>query len=265
MSNDKDRSIEAAGKEAERLLAELEERAPAGHTQDANPSLPTPTRPHISSHPTPQAATIRGRPGGLVWLFVIALVSIAGTLGVVGTLSTNRPSSSIQTQQQPSGSEPQNAEEPSAPKVHTEPYTSAIPNESSAQVSSGEALSQEQALSIIKGWLDGKPKVFAPPFISRAVDSYVANGPLWYDITKPGGSIDWLKANDSHYSYAFNTINSTISFSGKTNEPSITVSVTQDMAFHSPKGTKPTNSTDTYQYTFRQEHGSWKIWDYEKR
>lgn len=110
-----------------------------------------------------------------------------------------------------------------------------------------------------------KRKVFAPPFISQAADSYVANGPLWKDITKQGGSIDWLKTNNSHYSYAASTINNTIDFTGDASEPSIIVSVTQNMAFHDSKGIKRTNATDSYRYTFRQERGSWKIWDYKKQ
>jgi hypothetical protein len=250
MSNHNDNSIEAAGKEAERLLAELEAKAPVKSRQAA---------------PSPPAQASRQGQKSWAWVLVAVLASMAGTLGIVSRQSTSSPSPSTATTPPSSGSEPPQAGVRSEPKTQTEAYNPPTPRESTAKEASGEALSQEQALLIIKGWLDAKPRVFAPPFISEAVDPFVANGPLWNDITKPGGSIDWLKTNASHYTYASSTVNNPISFSEDSHEPSITVSITQSMAFHGPKGTKETNSTDTYRYTFRQENGNWKIWDYKKQ
>lgn len=274
MSNHNDHDIEAASQEAERLLAELESLTTASSRQAPRPS-PTPppapppppySAPQQSPQQSPQAHTSRKNQTGLVWLLVAALASFAGILGVASSFSARRSSFSTPTNQQPSNSEPPLAGELSAPKVHTEPYTPKRSHEATSQaLPSGEALTEEQALSIIKGWLMSKRKVFAPPFISQAADSYVANGPLWKDITKQGGSIDWLKTNNSHYSYAASTINNTIDFTGDASKPSIIVSVTQDMAFHDSKGIKRTNATDSYRYTFRQERGSWKIWDYKKQ
>ncbi|MCT0209450.1 MAG: hypothetical protein DCF18_10250 [Cyanobium sp.] len=265
MSNHNDRNIEAASQEAERLLAELETLAPATHTQAGNFAPPPPPLPYTSAQHSPAAHASRRKLKGWAWLLLIVLAGIAGTLGVVRSHFTSQSSPSNPPSKQPTHSEPREPGETSEPKAQTEPYTPSVSSEATNQEPSAEALTQEQAFSLIKGWLDAKPRVFAPPFISQAVDAYVANGPLWNDITKAGGSIDWLKENDSHYSYASNTINNITDFSRDTDEPSVTVSITQDMALHSPKGTKPTNSTDTYRYTFRQEGGNWKIWDYKKQ
>lgn len=262
MNQHDDHNIEAAGQEAIRLLAELESVGPATFEKDVPPS---PLR-KIAATSKPASATKSSsrRRMGKGWILVVSLGSIAATLGVVSSLSTIRPIASTPTSQQPSSSKPPQPVELPSPKIQTSPYTPNTSNETINPQPAGEALTQEQALSVIKGWLDAKQKVFAPPFTSQAVDSYVANGPLWNDITKPGGSIDWLKENNSYYSYGSNSIDSQISFSGDAREPSMIVSVTQDMTLHGPNGSKDIRSKDTYRYTFRQERGSWKIWDYKK-
>lgn len=266
MSNHNDRNIQAASQEAERLLAELEALAPATGRQGTNFTPPPPPPPPPSrAQPSPPTHASRRTEKAWAWILLIVLAGTTGALGIARLQYTSQSSPANPSSKQPSGSDLREGGEVAAPKVQTEPYTASAPSEGTNQELSGDALTQEQALAIIKGWLDAKPKVFAPPFISQAVDAYVANGPLWHDITKAGGSIDWLKENDSYYSYTSNTINDTISFSRDAIEPSVTVSITQDMALHSPKGTKPTNATDTYRYTFRQERGNWKIWDYKKQ
>lgn len=274
MSNHNDHNIEAASQEAERLLAELESLTAASGHQASRPSpTPSPAPPPAPPPPpngalqrSPQIEIPRKNKTGLAWLVIAALLGLAGITGVARSFYARRPSFSTPTNQQPSNSEPPLTGEGSAPKIHTKHYTPKESHEAATQaLPSGEALTEGRALSIIKGWLASNHKVFAPPFISQAIDSYVANGPLWEDITKPGGSIDWLKTNNSHYSYATSTINNSLNFTGDTSEPSIVVSVTQDMTFHGPKGIKQTNTTDTYRYTFRQERGNWKIWDYKKQ
>jgi hypothetical protein len=47
--------------------------------------------------------------------------------------------------------------------------------------------------------------------------------------------------------------------------PSIVVSVTEDSVLHSPSGSKPSRSSGNWVYTFKEEGGVWKLWDYRKQ
>ncbi|MBL6800212.1 MAG: ARC6/PARC6 family protein [Synechococcus sp. BS307-5m-G37] len=123
-------------------------------------------------------------------------------------------------------------------------------------------LTQQQARAIVEQWLTVKSQIFAPPFNTDLADQVVASGPLWTDLTKPDGSIQWLKNNNSYYSYSAIKVNRVIRYMPSPSMPSIVVSVTESSVLHSPKGTEPSFSTKDWLYTLKEESGRWKIWDY---
>lgn len=126
-------------------------------------------------------------------------------------------------------------------------------------------LSEIQARSIVEKWLSVKSQIFAPPYDTKLADSIVAEGPLWTDLTKPDGSIQWLKNNNSYYSYNSIKVNSVISYVPSDVMPSIVVSITENSVLHSSSGSEPSVGTNNWNYTLRQESGNWKIWDYRKQ
>lgn len=126
-------------------------------------------------------------------------------------------------------------------------------------------LTQEQARAIVEQWLTVKSQIFAPPFNTDLADQVVAAGPLWTDLTKPDGSIQWLKNNNSYYSYSTIKVNRVISYTPSPSMPSIIVSVTEGSVLHSPKGSEASSSTKNWLYTLKEEAGRWKIWDYRKQ
>lgn len=126
-------------------------------------------------------------------------------------------------------------------------------------------LSEMQARSIVEKWLSLKSQIFAPPYDTKIADTVVAEGPLWTDLTKPDGSIEWLKSNNSYYSYTSIRVNSVISYIPSDTMPSIVVSVTENSILHSSAGSEPSLSTNNWNYTLRKENGDWKIWDYRKQ
>ena len=84
-------------------------------------------------------------------------------------------------------------------KQPTSPFASS-PQSSIPQVKVD--IAQDQALRLVEQWLRMKPRIFAPPFDTSGMDSIViASGPMFNDITKKGGSIDWLRSNSSHYNF----------------------------------------------------------------
>lgn len=138
--------------------------------------------------------------------------------------------------------------------------------------SSGAHLSRNQpeesqltgsaAVELINNWLMAKPRIFAHPFDANLAQGLVAKGPLWHDITKPGGSLDWLQTNNSHYLYHSNKITGVERENLTGSTPSLTASIYEDSTIQSPKGAKRSASTRNYTYTFIKEDGHWKIYDY---
>lgn len=126
-------------------------------------------------------------------------------------------------------------------------------------------VSELQARAIVEEWLSVKPQIFASPFNSDLAGQVVADGPLWTDLTKKDGSIDWLKKNNSYYAYTMIKVNEVIRFLPSPSMPSVVVSVSEDSILHSPRGSKASSSANNWLYTFKQEGGRWKIWDYRKQ
>jgi len=156
---------------------------------------------------------------------------------------------------------PPQAAAPSAPQA-----AAPIPiSPSSPATPSISGLNEAQARSVVEQWLAVKSQIFAPPFDTNVADRIVADGPLWTDLTKTNGSIDWLKTNNSYYTFNSVRVNNVIRFTPSPTMPSLLVSISEDLVLHSPNGSEPTVSTNNYLYTLKQEGGVWKVWDYRKQ
>jgi hypothetical protein len=141
--------------------------------------------------------------------------------------------------------------------METQTSAQSLPNPS--------GLNEFQARSIVEEWISVKPQIFAPPFNTELANNVVASGPLWTDLTKTDGSIEWLKNNNSYYSYPSIKVNEVIRFLPSPTMPSIVVSISEDSVLHSPRGNEASTSTSNWLYTLKEEGGRWKIWDYRKQ
>ena len=126
-------------------------------------------------------------------------------------------------------------------------------------------LSEQEARSVVEQWLTVKSQIFAPPFNTDLADQVVASGPLWRDLTKENGSINWLKKEDSYYTYDVIRVNRVLRYLPSETMPSIVVSVTENSVLHSPNGNEKSSNTNNWMYTLKKESGRWKIWDYRKQ
>lgn len=143
----------------------------------------------------------------------------------------------------------------------------AIPSQGNTEdqpISNGQ-IDEGQARQVVERWLAMKAQIFAPPFDTKSADQIVAEGPLWTDLTKTDGSIDWLKKNNSYYTYNSYQINGVSQFTPSAEMPTILISVTEDSVLHSPRGSDSSTKTGTWLYTLKQENGTWKVWDYRKQ
>ena len=197
----------------------------------------------------------------LLICFPVGLIA----LGVIVIL-LQRPAPRTAQPQSPS------AQEQSADRSTTiQPLPSAklptdqAPPSANAPIDQNYGLPEQQARGIVEEWLSVKSQIFAPPFNTELADQVVAAGPLWTDLTKPNGSIEWLKNNNSYYTYNSIRVNEVIRYLPSPSMPSIVVSVSEDSVMHSPNGAKPSSSTSNWLYTLKEEGGRWKIWDYRKQ
>ncbi len=188
----------------------------------------------------------------LLICFPLGLIAV----GIVVVL-LQRPASQM-AQQQPQAAPPR--QQPLDRSTTIQPLPT--PKQTASQHT---GLTQLQAREIVEEWLTVKSQIFAPPFNKQLDDQVVANGPLWTDLTKTNGSIQWLKNNNSYYTYKTIKVNGVVQFQPSPSMPSILVSVTEDSTLHSPKGNASSSSTNNWLYTLKKENGRWKIWDYSKK
>ncbi|WP_216919697.1 IMS domain-containing protein [Synechococcus sp. CCAP 1479/9] len=144
--------------------------------------------------------------------------------------------------------------------IATSPQAAPQPSPPAA-AAAARPLEQAEAIGLIERWLASKGRVFAPPYDVDAMEGLVGEGPLRYDITKPNGSIDWLRANSSQYSYQRNRISGITALNLGAPPPSITVTIDEQSTLQGPKGSRSTSSNNQYLYTFGWQDGRWQILD----
>ncbi|MDJ0742164.1 MAG: ARC6/PARC6 family protein [Xenococcaceae cyanobacterium MO_167.B27] len=133
---------------------------------------------------------------------------------------------------------------------------------------SNNNLTQQQALSIVKGWYRAKPKMFAYPYDESLVDRY-ATGKLYYDTVEKdgGGSIGWLRRNGCYYTYDFSNIDNVWLFSTSGMRPLLKVRVSERLQLNGSRSAGCSNRPRYYQknvsYWFEKDNGDWKIYYYE--
>jgi len=127
-------------------------------------------------------------------------------------------------------------------------------------------LSQDQAVALVNQWLNAKSQIFAPPFNTQLARKYIT-GPLYRDITKANGTIDWLRRNKAYYVYKKSEIERVWSFASSGTRPALKVKISENRILFSPQGidySQSGTSTGNYRYYFIREQGVWKIYDYKE-
>jgi hypothetical protein len=132
--------------------------------------------------------------------------------------------------------------------------------------STGSSLTQDQAVGIVQGWLNSKGQIFGRPF-NRQLARQFTTGSLYYDIAeKPNGSIDWLRNNNSYYTYSLSRVDNVWAFDNSGSNPTLKVKITEDRTLYSASGNidydKSGRKTANYVYYFSRDNNGWKINDY---
>ncbi len=150
------------------------------------------------------------------------------------------------------------------------PFGQTPPKSSPFATPNPQTLTEEQAKRLVSGWLNFKTKLYADPFDSSRLDQYIIKpGKLYEDITKPGGSIDWLQQKSSYYKFNVVEIKKVIEFKLYQDNAHLTVEVLEDLELITPSGVDPTQSgqkTQIWVYDLKKnQSGEWRIYDYRKQ
>ena len=125
-------------------------------------------------------------------------------------------------------------------------------------------LNQKKAEKLVQAWLNAKSKIFASPF-DIELAKRITTGPVYNDIIKPNGAVDWLKSNNSYYTYTEAKISKVWLFSNRA-RPTLKASVVEDRTLRvngNIDASQSGKNTSTYTYSFVKEDGEWKIYDYK--
>lgn len=132
-------------------------------------------------------------------------------------------------------------------------------------------LTKEEAVQVLKRWYAAKSQIFAPPYNTKLVGNFTI-GKLHKRTVNPNpkiGSVAWLRANKSYYTYSKHQIKNVIDFSQNAKPPYIKVRVIEESYLHNPKGKIDWQQSGNFESNFiyffgKDNDGKWKISDYRK-
>jgi len=136
-----------------------------------------------------------------------------------------------------------------------EPLTRPNPND----------ITQEEALSVIRGYLRAKREIFAPPF-SRETAARYTTGVLYADIVQPGKAIDSLTQKNQYYQYGNQQLEFLGGFVSSANKVILNVLIAEEVTLYKNGTVKSPakNNPKSYQFDLRLENNTWKIFDYKE-
>ena len=124
---------------------------------------------------------------------------------------------------------------------------------------SSPLISRQEAVDLIRKWLNAKEQIFAPPY-NRNLASEILTGRA-YECNL--GSIDWLENNGAYYSYGVRRIDEVTQFAESGNNATIEVKFTEQRTLHNANGGIDRKASKFGQskmlYNLRRDNGQWKI------
>jgi len=145
----------------------------------------------------------------------------------------------------------------------TTPAASSFASSSPAQTS--PVLDAATAKGIVEKWLDYKKVLFSSSYDTSKMGSYIYSpGPVYDDITKKGGSLDWLRSSKSYYSYNDAKVLNIVNFSQSGENATLVARILEDSQLHIPSGIDKSRSGQKEQdwvYELKLRQGQWLIYN----
>lgn len=159
---------------------------------------------------------------------------------------------------------------PTGPSVQTPGPSHAAPGSpfSSSPAPPSSNLDATSARQLVESWLAYKKTIFSSPYDIKDIENHVVNpGPLYSDITRPTGSVDWLRSNNSSYYYKELKILDVADFRQFPDRAHLTVRIIEDLELRTPRGVdraKSGRKTQSWVYELKYNQGKWLVYDYRK-
>ena len=129
------------------------------------------------------------------------------------------------------------------------------------------ALTQQKAVALLKGWHRSKRKIFASPYNLNLASEILTTKAY----NKKKGSVEWLRDNNHFYTFQSQNVENISDFKvyGNTAILEATVSERRTLCYRNRKGQNKISTDDNTvfdrsldRYYFELEQGKWKIADY---
>jgi ARC6-like, IMS domain len=181
----------------------------------------------------------------------------------------NQPVASVSTPSNTSSNT--SAPAPVQAVEHKEPVQQAASNRSPSNAApvvsapAQDSITASEARGVIENWFVAKRSMFGSSYSASAAQA-ITTGILLNDITKPNGSIDWLRSNNAEYRFGAQRVDSIDRVVSNGDNATVAVTATEDRTLYKDGKVDPTQTdfkTKTTVYTLQRIGGAWKIADYK--
>ncbi|MCS7030829.1 MAG: ARC6/PARC6 family protein [Gloeomargarita sp. SKYG116] len=204
---------------------------------------PTEVMPVLATRPQPDA---RPSQGVLLLILGLSLGVIVGGGAILFVLS--RPGSMPSDQGTQPVATPTPASGGGGSKVAVAPSPPSV-------------LTEQEALALVEAWLEAKKTIFAPPYDLDLAANFLT-GPAWHDVSKPNGSVDWLRKNQVYYRYGDKQIRLLRVLSSTPDQMVLDVAIQEELSMYRQGRLRQRKiDRDTYRFDLRRVEDTWKIYD----
>lgn len=130
---------------------------------------------------------------------------------------------------------------------------------------SGTTITENQAVDLIKQWLQAKEQIFAPPFAQKPIAD-LTTGELYASLLKPDGVLDWLKQRQAYYRYGVQKVEAINRFASSSDRATIEITLTEERTLYRSGVIDPQQTafaTKQVRFSLERADGRWKIADYK--
>ncbi len=122
-------------------------------------------------------------------------------------------------------------------------------------------LPETDGVQLVRSWLEAKKRVFAPPYDLDVAADFLT-GPAWRDVSKPDGSVDWLRKNNTYYQYGNNRVGLKRVVKADASQLVLDLEIQEELnIYKNGRLRQRRNSRETYRFDLRLVGDTWKIYD----
>jgi hypothetical protein len=131
----------------------------------------------------------------------------------------------------------------------------------SAAAPTTSSFSAEDGVALVEAWLEAKKNIFAPPYDLDLAANFLT-GPAWTDVSKPDGSVDWLRKNNTYYRYGGNQVTLKRLLKSTANQVVLDLTIQEQLNIYKNGRLRQSKTDrDTYRFDLRRVGDTWKIYD----